>query len=241
MITHIQDHELLNADEIIARLKHALDTNIPYSFIRIGDGENFVLAQDSVYTLNQLLAEQWPRLANEGRKGIKFPNIEMRDQMITAIKESDLVGVLAQNDNIIRAHPTHKRHLTNQIFNYFQLQPKAICNAVVNRELLVKNSFWDLLKGRRLLLISKWAGGLKQRLILPPYQLTVAGTIRFERYEQMNETLKQIESLQDQFDIALISCGVNAVVLAHQVARLTGKVGVDFGICSQIVSMRKIK
>jgi len=45
----------------------------------------------------------------------------------------------------------------------------------------------------------------------------------------MEETLKKISIHKDQFDIALIACGVNAVILAQKVAELSGKVGIDIG------------
>ncbi|WP_428994092.1 hypothetical protein [Bacillus cereus] len=46
------------------------------------------------------------------------------------------------------------------------------------------------------------------------------------------ETLK---TSKDQFDIALICCGVNAVILAQKVAEVTGNVGLDFGKAANIL------
>lgn len=242
MISHIPNEDLLDKDEIVARLKTALVNKTPYCLIRIGDGENFVLSQDSVYTMEQTLSQLWVKIANEGRKGIRFPNIAYRDKMVEAIREADIVGVLAQNDNVIRAHPNHKRELTNKIFNHFQLQPKALCNAIVNREIMYHMPFWEMLHETesRVVLVSRWAGGTKQRLIRPPFNLNVPFTLPFERNEMMEDTLNILEQRKDEYDIVLSSCGVNAVVLSHQVAKRFGKVGFDFGIGSQIISSRKI-
>ncbi|MDQ6418329.1 GT-D fold domain-containing glycosyltransferase [Paenibacillus sp. LHD-117] len=242
MISHITNDQLLDKNEIVARLRSALELKTPYFLVRIGDGENFVLSQDSVYTMEQTLSQLWVKIANQGRKGVKIPNLEIRDRMVEAIREADIVGILAQNDRTIRAHPSHKRPLTDKIFNHFQLQPKAVCNAIVNQELIYHKPFWEMLaeQGSRVILISRWAGGTKQRLIRPPYNLTVPFTLTFERYEMMTDTLAKIESRKDDFDIALVSCGVNAVVLAHEIAKRTGKVAVDFGIGSQIISSVKI-
>ena len=102
--------------------------------------------------------------------------------------------------------------------------------------------FWEILhdQGSRVVLVSRWAGGTKQRLIRPPYNLTVPFTLPFERNQMMEETLNILEQRQDEYDIVLSSCGVNAVVLSHLVAKRFGKVGVDFGIGAQIISSIKI-
>lgn len=243
MISHITNDQLLVKEVIVERVRDALVDKKPFYLVRIGDGENFVLSQDSVYTMQQTLGQLWVKIANEGRKGVRLPNIEIRDRMVEAIKEADIVGILPQNDKTIRAHPNHKRPLTDKIFDHFGLQPKAVCSAVVNREMIYYKPFWEMLteQGSRVILVSRWAGGMKQRLIRPPYNLNVPFTLPFERYEMMTETIEKIESRQDEFDIALVSCGVNAVVLAHEIAKRTGKVALDFGIGSQIISSIKLK
>jgi hypothetical protein len=243
LISHITNDQLLAKEIIVERIRDSLSNKNPFFLVRIGDGENFVLSQESVYTMQETLSQLWVKIANEGRKGVRIPNIEIRDRMVEAIKEADIVGVLAQNDNTIRAHPNHKRPLTDKIFDHFGLQPKALCNAIVNRELIYFKPFWEMLseQGSRVILISRWAGGTKQRLIRPPYNLSIPFTLPFERYEMMDETLAKIESRQDEFDIALVSCGVNAVVLAHEITKRTGKVAMDFGIGSQIISSVKVQ
>ncbi|WP_168122086.1 GT-D fold domain-containing glycosyltransferase [Paenibacillus sp. HB172176] len=243
MIAHIPNEDLLDKDGVVSRVRNALASNSPFSLVRIGDGENFVLSQESVYTMEQTLDTLWVKEANKGRKGVKLPNIELRDRIVTAIAEASIVGVLAQNDKVIRAHPNHKRVLTNRIFDYFQLQPKELCNAIVNRELIYHKPFWEMLKeqGSRVLLISRWSGSMRQRLIRPPYDLEVPLILKFERYEMMDETLESVEQNQDKFDIALVSCGVNAVILAHEIAKRTGKAAIDFGIGAQIISSLPIK
>ena len=51
----------------------------------------------------------------------------------------------------------------------------------------------------------------------------------------MQETLEWIQTNQDTFDVALFSCGVNAVVLAERTAALAGKVAIDFGKANNII------
>ncbi|MCU6710417.1 GT-D fold domain-containing glycosyltransferase [Paenibacillus sp. J5C_2022] len=238
MIADIPNEELLDKDEVIARIRAAVADKRPFALVRIGDGENFVLSQDSVYTMEQVLHQTWVKEANKGRKGVKLPNIEIRDRMVEAIKEADIVGVLTNGDRTIMAHHSHKRVMTNQIFNYFKLKPDYLCSAIVNRDFIRYSPFWDMLheEGARLALVSRWAGGMKQRLIRPPYNLNVAFTLPFERYEMMEETLAILEERKNTYDVVLCSCGVNAVVLSHQIAKRIGKIGIDFGIGTQIIS-----
>jgi hypothetical protein len=60
-------------------------------------------------------------------------------------------------------------------------------------------------------------------------------TIPFSHYNQMTVALEKVKANKDEFDIAFVCCGVTAVVLAHQIAELTGKVGLDFGKAANIL------
>jgi hypothetical protein len=199
------------------------------------------LGQDSVYPVQYVLNQAWPMEANKGRKGVYLPNLSLRDQMVEAIRKADVVGILAKNDKVIHAPVQFKRELTDQIFDYYKIKPLSVCDAVVSRKLPDHEKFWEIIKGRRILLISRWADKLKQKLRSKPYDLNVSLSIPFLHYDQMQETLKQIHTHRDDFDIALISCGVNAVVLAHKVAEAAGKIGIDFGKSSEFIVKGRVK
>jgi len=215
--------------KVLARIKHALDHQKPFSMVRIGDGENIVMAQKSVWRMESVLREPWSKRANRGEKGVRLPNLELRDQMIRSIKKADIVGILPPGDRRTYAPRRLKRPLTNKIFRYYKLKPRYTCDAVVNRFLAGRKEFWDVLRGRRVLLITRHAERLKKVLQSDPYSMDIAGIIVFKDNNQMSHALEQIESMKDNFDVALISCGVNTVVLAPEIARLTGKVAIDFG------------
>lgn len=76
---------------------------------------------------------------------------------------------------------------------------------------------------------------LKSVLQNDPYRMQITLTYPFSQYGQMTEALQFMIRNRDKFDVALICCGVNAVVLAQKVAELTGKVGIDFGKASNIL------
>jgi hypothetical protein len=104
-----------------------------------------------------------------------------------------------------------------------------LCYVFVNRKMVSHRLFWEIIHQYRTLLISKWAeqyAGIiaKQYARLEP---NIVGCIHFTHYNQIPGVLKQIS--QYDFEIALISAGVNAVILAPKIAELYGKVAIDFG------------
>lgn len=221
--------------EVLGRLEHALTHRLPYSLVRVGDGENLVLAQDGVWPMQEVLKEPWAMKANKGLKGTFLPNLALRDQLVASVKKADIVGILPYDDMSIKA-PVHlKRMLTDSVFQHYGIKPSAICHACINREWAVSSRFWDLLRGRRVLLATAKPKPIRNILATWPYSIKVTQTLVVERYEQIEETLKQVEAYANSFDIALFSCGVNAVVLAQQTAERTGKAALDFGKASNIL------
>jgi len=225
--------------QVVSRIKHALDNHQPFSMVRIGDGENIVLAQKSVWDIKTVLREPWAKKANRGEKGVRLPNLKVRNQMIRSIKKANIVGILPPGDNRTYAPKRLKRPLTNKIFRFYKLRPRYTCDAVVNRFLAGREEFWGVLRGKRVLIITEQAVKLKQALAKDPYRMDIAGTIVFSDYKQMNKALKRVNAMKDKFDVALISCGVNSVVLAPEIARLTGKVAIDFGKGHHVVFKKK--
>ncbi len=221
--------KVLENEEVLEKIRFALVHKCPCSIVRIGDGENHVLAQNSVWSMKKLLKEGWVTQANKGVKGVNFPNLLLRDQMLEAIKKADVVGILKPNDKIILAPKRIKRELTDKIFAHYKLMPPVTCDALVFRALVNEPAFWKLLRGKRVLLITRNVTEVAALLGKRPYKLSISLKLYFDHYDQMEETLKKISIHKDQFDIALIACGVNAVILAQKVAELSGKVGIDIG------------
>ncbi|MET3208353.1 UNVERIFIED_CONTAM: hypothetical protein ABIC26_001289 [Paenibacillus sp. PvR008] len=229
----------LEIDEVLNHLKRALDQQQPFSLIRIGDGENLILSQDTVWPMEKVLQERWAIKANLGQKGLFLPNTELRDAVAEAVRKANIAGILPYDDESIKAPSYMKRELTDQVLNHYGLSPALTCHACLNRYLAETPAFWDMLKNRRILLVTRIAAEVKPILEAEPYQLHIPHTLAFHQYEQMDATLQWIAAHKDDFDIALFSCGVNAVVLAQQTAELTGKVGIDFGKAINIVMFGK--
>lgn len=225
---------------VIMRIKHAMKHKRALSLVRIGDGENIVLAQNSVWPIKKVMRVPWAIQSTRGNdKGVHLPNIRLRNEVIRSIRKATIVGILPPNDRIIRARHYLKRPLTNRVFKYFKLKPRLLCHACVNRMMPHRRMFWNMLKGKRILIINRNPRSIKSILERHPYNLNVTGTIPFSHYRQMNRALRKIRRLKHTFDIALISCGVNAVILAPKIAESTGKVAIDFGKAPKEIRKRK--
>lgn len=214
---------------VVKRIQYALQNKRPFSLVRIGDGENIVLAQQTVWPLKKVLRLPWAIRSSRGHKGIVLPNLMIRNQIVRSIRKATIVGILPYDDQMIQAPMYQKRKLTDQVFRYYNLHPKLTCHACVNRIIVRKQSFFTMLKGKRILIINNHPQRIKSILKQRPYRLHIAATIPFSNYKQINRTVRKVVALKDNFDIALISCGVSAVILAPKIAQLTGKVAIDFG------------
>lgn len=121
------------------------------------------------------------------------------------------------------------------VFAHFGISPPLTCHACVNRELAQNPRFWQMLAGKRVLLVTREIEELRVMLEREPYNLNIVTALPFDSYDQMDETLHWIQNNQQTFDVALFSCGVNAVILAERTAALAGKVAIDFGKANNII------
>ncbi|MBB6024254.1 hypothetical protein HNR77_005362 [Paenibacillus sp. JGP012] len=225
----------LEMDGVLDQLEAALKEQRPFSLVRVGDGENIVMSQDVVWTTEEVLQERWAIKANRGQKGVRLPNLQLRDEVAASLQRASMVGVLPPADLTINAPDYLKRPLTDMLFAHFGIYPALTCHACVNREMVQMPRFWRILAGKRVLLVTREIEKLRAALVQEPYHLNIAAALPFDNYDQMMETLQWIQTNQHSFDVALFSCGVNAVILAERTAALAGKVAIDFGKANSII------
>lgn len=225
----------LEMEGVLDQLEAALLEHRPLSLVRVGDGENIVMSQETVWPTEQVLQERWAKKANLGQKGLRLPNPKLRDEVAASLQRADIVGILPRGDSTINAPDYLKRPLTDMVFAHFGISPPLTCHACVNRELAQNPRFWKMLAGKRVLLVTREIEELRVMLEREPYNLNIVTALPFDRYDQMDETLHWIQNNQQTFDVALFSCGVNAVILAERTAALAGKVAIDFGKANNII------
>jgi hypothetical protein len=225
----------LEMEGVLDQLEAALLEQRPLSLVRVGDGENIVMSQETVWPTEQVLQVRWAIKANLGQKGLSLPNPQLRDEVAASLQRADIVGILPRGDSTINAPDYLKRPLTDMVFAHFGISPPLTCHACVNRELAQNPRFWQMLAGKRVLLVTREIEALRVTLEREPYHLNIVTALPFDSYDQMQDTLQWIQTNQDTFDVALFSCGVNAVVLAERTAALAGKVAIDFGKANNII------
>ena len=199
--------------QIVARIDKAITDQEPYSLIRIGDGENIVLAQEVIFSQAWISQNVGWSHSNQ-YCGITLPNLIIRDRMVKALKEADTIGVFAGDK------------LTEQIFNTFDIQPKSICYAFDNVYMPMYKPFVELIVKSPPLLVGRPALRFAQ-LLYEKLGVTVPGTIEINGYDELDSCLAQMVQIPHQW--SLVSAGVNAVIIASTMANKWGKVSIDFG------------
>lgn len=205
--------------DYLPQIENAINNNLPYSWIRIGDGEESVLGQDYLYPINNVKAHVgWWN--NDKYCGTTLPNIELRDRMINAYKGSEAIGVF------INSKPTI------DIFSKAGIEPKQIFYAYDNVHLPMNIRFVRMLCKYKILVV---CGGLRENRNGQYYaeELNKRLDINVEfvnlprNYNDLNECMNQIR-IKD-FDLALVSAGVNAKVICYEMSREMNKAFMDFG------------
>jgi len=228
-ITKIRDEELLTTEEVLTEIKQALSGKKPFSLVRIGDGDNIVLGQYTHLSEEEFLNSYWIKESHGDRsKGLRLPNPDLRDAMIDSLRKATIVGI-CKNQDEIRVPERYKRELTNKIFTHYNLTPAKVGHNFVNRKIVSSQAFWELLRTYPTLLISKWARKfarvIRQKYSTLPPQIVAC--INFSDYSQLERTVEKVGKYH--FELALISTGCSAVVLAQRIAETYGKVALDFG------------
>lgn len=229
-LSKIPDRQLIPAIKVLKMIQIALKQKRPFSLVRIGDGENIVLAQNVFLSPREVLKTYWVKQSDSGRgKGVTLPNLNLRNKLVKAIRLADLVGICRQKNDEVSVPSKYKRELTNKLFDHFHLNPSNLCYVFVNRKIVSYRLFWELIHRYRTLLISKWAEAYAEIINREYADLKprIAGCVNFTHYQQIPTILGLIDKYR--FDLALISAGVNSVILAPAIAETYGKVALDFG------------
>ena len=217
---------MLPTEVVIARIAEAAIAARPFSLVRCGDGENLCMAQECVMPLDEVMRERWAR---SKFKGVTLPDLKLRDRLVDAVRGSSIVGVHRWDDRMIRTSSRLKRPLLTRVFLHHGIRPKVICDATVTRYFPQRSDFWDTIRPHRVLLVSKWATRFAELVRLPPYSLRISGMIPCAVLDEVDAAIKMAEGLRDRFDVALVSAGVNALILASEIARIAKRPAVDFG------------
>lgn len=221
--------KILSSGELLDKIIDALDYQKPLSVISIGATESYVMAQYNILSEKEFMSHPEAVKTNKGKRsrGFKFPNIELRDQLIKGAQNSHIVGYCMSLRNI------NAGLMAEKVFKTYRIQPEFIYDALVRRVIMYsqKKKFTEMLTGRKILLISSMAKqakkALNKNLKKKKLGFDVVDTINIESFNEIPKVKKKIG--RRNFDLCLITAGVNAVILAPYIAEVHGKVAFDLG------------
>lgn len=213
----INDEDFADLPEIIKRIRYCLLNKVGFSLVRVGDAENQVMAQGYIMPENAIKKIWWAD--NEDWTGIRLPNYEARDRLIASVKQADMVGVLHQTESYVW------KPLTEKVFTVCEIRPRQICYAFINVYFPDSLEFINLLQKYKVLIIGK-QGWQFASLLKTTFGIEPGGIISISSYHEIPQVLAKTEKID--FDLALISAGSNAIILATVIAQ-RGKVALDIG------------
>lgn len=212
----INDNDFVQLPEVIVRVRYCLRNQTGFSLVRIGDAENQVMAQGWLYSEADIKKIWWAR--NEDWTGVTLPNYQAGLDLVQSIRDADVVGVLHQSESELW------KPLTEKIFTHFDIKPRQLCYAFINIYLPDYPELINLMRMYRVLLVGKLAP-MFARWLSERYQISAAAEI-ISNYHQIPRVMASLKHLD--YDLALISAGSNAVILASALGK-SGKVALDIG------------
>lgn len=220
----------LNSGQLMDKILQALEAKEPLSVVSVGATEAFVMAQYTLYSEKEFMSHREAYNANRGERsgfmhrGIRFPNIQARDDAVEAARKASIVGCNTIVDDA--------KDFVKRVFKAYDIRPQYLFEANIRRVFMFsqKEKFEAMLSGRKILLIGSLAPeakivldqSLKDRL---GFEITGAITI----YD--NEEIPQVKEEIDNydFDLCILAAGTNALILAPYIAETYGKVAFDIG------------
>lgn len=208
---------LQSSSEIYKRIEQAMNLKQPLSIIRLGDGELLTMAHDLVLS-NDEVKEKGPFL---NYAGVEIPDLAARNALAESVRRADIVGIpkLRLPNYMPLVLPVMKAHG----IDYRSLQ---LTFSTINYMLHSDGLLAPLLQGRRVIVIGNQGRHLTQ--LLAAEGIDVAEPV--EHVKGVNDISRVLDiACKQDFDIALVSAGIAAVIIAEKIAKHTGKVAIDFG------------
>ncbi len=230
---YLQGSIFLNMEDVLHLLTKSIDKKEPCSMVRLGDAHNLILAQEKIISINELLNLDYVKRYSERKDtGIEFPNLEARDMMLGSIKKTTILGIFPYNDDRIVSPDWMKRPLTDKVLSVYNIKPKKLCDVCINREMPPLKEFWNVMKNKRVLIISAAAISFAKLLkteVFKPYNLRVTGTLPLTDFKEIPAVLKQVSNYR--FDCILLAAGINANIIGPELAQRYSTTVINFGSC----------
>lgn len=220
--------QLLSAPQVFQMAKQSVDQGAPFSLVRLGDGELLTLAQGKVLSETEIA-----RLgAFLPYAGVNIPDYDARDLLLHSMQHCSVIGI---PDKRLKTYQL----LAVQIFRAYNIPYRTLqlTNSLINYQLYDQSYLQYLCAGRKVACIGNLATPLANRLREQGYHVTAV----IEPVGGIHAAMKAVEIAGEKdFEIALVSAGIAAVVICEQLASRYGKVAIDFGhLADRIVSSKE--
>lgn len=216
---------LMTSAAVHQEIANALSSRKPYSLVRLGDGELLALAHDTVLPVEQVQREG-PFLPYAG---VNPPDHVGRDALAETLRHASLIGIPESR------HPSFQGLLFPVLRHYdLDYRKLRLTSSTINYSLNEEGRLRQLMTGRRLLLIGNETPGLAGWLGARGF--FVAGAVApVDGIYGVDFAMKQAAKID--FDLALVSAGIAAVILCTRIAAELGKVAIDFGhLANKLIS-----
>lgn len=208
---------LLPSSAVYHEIQAAVQARRPFSLVRLGDGELLTMAHGTVISEEEAI-RRGPFLPYAG---VKLPNAGIGLGLAEAVRRAHLIGVPESR------HPSFQGLLSPVCHHYgLDLRSFRLTSSTVNFALCQEKLLWPLLLGSRVLVIGNHAERLAQ--VLSQAGIEISGKVLpVQGTEDVERSVDRAAGFD--FDIALVSAGVAAVLICVQLAERLGKVALDFG------------
>ncbi|WP_258881601.1 GT-D fold domain-containing glycosyltransferase [Paenibacillus sp. sptzw28] len=216
-------YPLIDVQDVYAEMEQAIVSDRPCAVVRLGDGELLALSQGGVYDVETV--------KREGRflpyAGVDPPDFAARDQLALAVRHAQIVGVP-------QSRRKHFQPLLHPVLRSHDIDAGSLrmTNSTINYGLYQAGLLTQLLTGRKLLVIGNAASELARVLTGRGY--TVSGVISpVKGFPDIERVMAELRD--SDFDLALVSAGIPAVILCWRIAAERGKVALDFGHMADMI------
>ena len=208
------EKSLLDNMKVIELLDQAIKQNKGFSLARFGIGEISYLS----YPANGLFVQEFKRYVSYA--GVSNAPEIIRRELVKSLRDTDIAGLIAP----WRLDPWAKQ--TRTVLEQLKFMPSKACCAWIMQSLLDEGTLWPWLSNKKVLLVGRRSK--EAEIVFKEQGVQITGSIDLNGYEELNRVQNELQSDQE-WEIALISAGIPATILAPRIAKLTQKVAIDFG------------
>ncbi|MGM1034198.1 MAG: GT-D fold domain-containing glycosyltransferase [Bacillota bacterium] len=208
------EKSLLDNRKVIKLLDQAIKQNKGFSLARFGIGEISYLS----YPANGLLVQEFKRY--ESYAGVSHAPEIIRRELVRSMQDTDIAGLIAP----WRLDPWAKQ--TRTVLEQLKFMPTKACCAWIMQSLLDEGTLWPCLSNKKVFLVGRRSK--EAEIVFREQGIQIIGSIGLNGYDELIRVQNELQSDQE-WEIALISAGIPATILAPRIAKSTQKVAIDFG------------